>query len=59
VVEEQVHVEILLADLEQNLPPYEPEAGAQLQEEPLDVVDQSLLDLALAARVGRPRKSNR
>ena len=56
VVEEQVDVEVLVADLEQHLPAHEREAGAQLQEEALNVIDQRLLDLAFAARIGGPEE---
>ena len=39
VIEEQIQVEVLITDLELNLPAHECEPGTKLQEEPLDVVD--------------------
>jgi hypothetical protein len=36
--------------------PHEREAGAQLQEEALNVIDQALLDLAFAPWIGRPEE---
>ncbi len=48
VIEEQVDPEVLVADLERDLATDEREAGSQLQQEPLDVRDQRVLDVALA-----------
>lgn len=61
VIEEEVEVKVLVADLEVDLAADEGEAGAELEHEALEVVDERLLDLALAARIGSavPRKSNR
>lgn len=53
VVEEQVEGEGLVADLERDLAPDERETGPELEEELLDVVDERLLDLALASKVRR------
>src|SRR5690606_11005954 len=52
VIEQQVDVEVVVAELEVHLPAHEGEAAAEFEQEALDVVDQGLLDLALAARVG-------
>lgn len=59
MIEEQVDLEVLVTDLKRNLPTNEREAGAQLQQEPLDVRDQRVLDVALARGSAVPRKSNR
>jgi hypothetical protein len=48
VVEEQIEEELLLADEKRLLAPIERESGAELEQELLDVVDQRLLQLALA-----------
>jgi hypothetical protein len=52
VIEEEVEVEVLFANLQVDPAADEREAGAQLEEEPLDVVDEGLLDLALAPGIG-------
>src|SRR6185436_21146861 len=49
---EEVEVEVLAADLEVDPAADEGEAGAELEEEPLDLIDERLLDLSLAARIG-------
>jgi len=51
VIEEEIDLEILIADFERHLPAYEREAAAEFEQEALDVVDESLFDLALAARI--------
>ena len=52
VVEEQVGIEVLVADFQVNLLPDEREALAEFQEELLDVVDQRTFEVTLPADVG-------
>jgi hypothetical protein len=52
MVEKEVEVEILVANLEMNLPTDKGETGSQLQKELLDVVNEGLLDLGFAAGIG-------
>ncbi len=52
MVEEQIEIEVWSPDLQMDLSADEGEARAEFQQEALDVVDQGLLDLPLAARVG-------
>ena len=49
VVEEQVDVEVMPADLEQYLAAHERTAGSELEQEALDLVNERLLDLAFPA----------
>ena len=59
MVEQQVHAEVGVADLDEHLPADEGESGPHLQQEALDVVHETLLELPFRARLGVPRKSNR
>ena len=52
MVEKEVEVEILVTYLEMNLPTDKGKTGSQLQKELLDVVNEGLLDLGLAAGIG-------
>jgi hypothetical protein len=52
MVEKEVEVEILVANLEMHLPTDKGETRSQLQKELLDMVDEGLLDLGLAAGIG-------
>lgn len=52
MVEEQVDDEVLPADFERHLPADEGESAAELEQEALDVIDERLLDLAFAPRIG-------
>jgi hypothetical protein len=56
MVEKEVEVEILVANLEMHLPTDKGETGSQLQKELLDVVDEGLLDLGLAAGICGAKK---
>jgi hypothetical protein len=53
VVEEEVEKELLFTDLQRLLAAVEREPGAQLDQELLDVVDQRLLQLALAGLLSK------
>jgi hypothetical protein len=48
VVEEQIEIEVLAADLEMNLPADEGEASSELEEKLRDVLDERSLELDLA-----------
>ena len=52
MVEEEVEGIILTADFEPDLPPDEGEAGPEFDEKSLDVIDERLLHLCLAAGIG-------
>ena len=52
MVEQQVHAEVAPADLEEHQPADEGESGPHLQQEALDVVDETLLQLPFRARLG-------
>lgn len=52
MVEKEVEVEILVANLEMHLASDKRKAGSQLQKELLDVVNEGLLDLGFAAGIG-------
>ena len=52
VVEQQVHAEVAVADLEEHLPADEGESGPHLQQEALDVVHETLFELPFRARFG-------
>ena len=56
MVEKEVEVEILVANLEMHLPTDKGETGSQLQKELLDVVDEGLLDLGLSAGICGAKK---
>ena len=56
VVEKEVEVEILIANLEMHLPTDKGETSSQLQKELLDVVDEGLLDLGLSAGICGAKK---
>jgi len=56
VVEEQVEVEVLAADLEVDLAADEGEAGAELEQEAGDVVDQRALDVPLVRFVANAQE---
>ena len=53
VAQGQVGEELLVADDQWQLASVERESGPELQQEPLDVVDQRLLELALVGLVGK------
>jgi hypothetical protein len=53
VIEVQIDVVVLIGEFAVHLAPDEREPHAHLQQESLDVIDQRLLHLALAARIGR------
>ena len=52
MVEQQVHVEVAVADLQEHLPADESESGPHLQQEALDVFHETLLELPFPARLG-------
>ena len=52
MVEQQIQPEVAIADLEEHLPADEGEAGSHLQQEALDVVHETLLELPFRARLG-------
>jgi hypothetical protein len=56
MVEKEVEVEILVANLEMHLPTDKGETGSQLQKELLDVVDEGLLNLGLSAGICGAKK---
>lgn len=49
-------VVVLAGKLQVDLTADEREASTELEQEPLDMVDESLLDFALAPRVRRPEE---
>ena len=51
VVKEEIEEEILPAHLEVHLPPNEGEAGAEFEQEPRDVLDESSFELELSGFV--------
>ena len=52
VVEQQVHADVGVANLEEHLPADEGESGPHLQQEALDVIHETLLELPFRARLG-------
>ena len=52
VVEQQIHVKVAVADLQEHLSADEGESGPHLQQEALDVVHETLLQLPFRARLG-------
>ena len=55
-LKKEVEVEILVASLEMNLASDKGETGYQLQKKLLDVLNEGLLDLGLAAGIGGAEK---
>ena len=53
MVEEQIDMEVLVADLEQRLSSDEGEASAEFEQEALDVLDERLFNFPFAPWVGR------
>src|SRR5690349_3472156 len=50
--EEEIEHEVLIANFERYLPPDEREAGSELEEKALNMVNEGLLDFALSAQIG-------
>jgi len=51
-----IQVEVMAGKLDMNLPADESEAGAEFQQETLDMIREGLLDFPLATRNGRAEK---